>query len=512
MVRSDNIWIANFIVFVSSACGLVIELVAGRMMAPYVGVSLYTWTSIIGVVLAGISLGNYLGGKIADRWASHATLGIQLLLSGILSLSILLSINVMIENLLPFQLPLPAKVLTLTAVIFFLPSCVLGTISPVVVKLTLQNLAEAGNIVGRIYAFSALGSIVGTFATGFILIAMMGTRAIVFAVAVVLVIMALVFGDWRKVRIRFAVLLLAFAAFSYFLIGDGALESRFLKETNYFSIRVGEKSIGDGKVVKELILDHLIHSYSLVDDPTHLEYGYEKIYAEITRYLIQSKSDLATLFIGGGGYTYPRYLEAVYPDVSIDVLEIDPGVTETAQEHLGLRPDTKIRTFNGDARLYFIEKKADRKYDLVMGDAFNDLSLPYHLTTLEFNEQVKGVMNPDGYYMINVIDDYKKGEFMRAYLNTLKQTFRHVYLMGLGRAWEWDGSSTYIVLAGDKPFDMEEFPKVATDNGQTTLTAAIMPQDQLEDFLGNRGKVVLLTDDYAPIDNMMAPRFIDRGY
>ena len=480
-------------------------------MAPYIGVSLYTWTSIIGVVLAGISLGNFLGGKIADKWASHKTLGILLLLSGIFSLSILLSINVMVDSMLPFQLPLPAKTLTLTVLIFFLPSCVLGTISPVVVKLTLQNLAETGNVVGRIYAFGALGSIVGTFATGFILIALMGTRAIVFWVAVVLLVMALVFGDWRGARFRFGVLLLAFVVFAYALVGNGALESRFLKETNYFSIRVNSRETDDGKVIKELVLDHLIHSFSVVDDPTHLEYGYEKIYAEITKYLAQNKPALKTLFIGGGGYTYPRYIEAVYPQSSIDVLELDPEVTQVAYDQLGLRRDTRIRTFNEDARIYFIEKKADKKYDLVMGDAFNDLAVPYHLTTYEFDESVKGVLEPDGYYMVNIIDNYQKGEFLRAYVNTLERAFQHVYVFGLGKAWEYSGSSTYIVLAGDKPFDLDEFQKVATDGGNTTLTAAIMPSQQLQSYL-SQGKLLLLTDDYVPVDNMMAPLFVERGY
>lgn len=511
MVRSSNIWIANFIVFVSSACSLVIELVAGRMMAPYIGVSLYTWTSIIGVVLAGISLGNFLGGKIADRWASHKTLGILLLLSGLFSLSILLTINIAVDSLLPFQLPLPAKIVTLTFLIFFLPSTILGTISPVVVKLTLQNLTQTGNVVGTIYAFSALGSIVGTFATGFVLIALIGTRSIVFWVSVALLVMALAFGDWRRARASYAAGVLAFVLFAYYLVGNGALESHFLKETNYFSIRVNSREMDDGKNIKELVLDHLIHSYSVVEDPTHLEYGYEKIYAEITKYITRSRSDLKTLFIGGGGYTYPRYIEAVYPESSIDVLELDPEVTQVAYKHLGLRPDTKIRTFNGDARTFFIEKRADKKYDLVMGDAFNDLAVPYHLTTYEFNESVKEVLEPDGYYMVNIIDNFQRGEFLRAYANTLKLTFQHVYVFGLGRAWEHDSSSTYVVLAGDAPFDLDEFQRVATDDGKVHLTAAIMPPELLETRL-NHGKVVYLTDDYVPVDNMMAPRFIERGY
>lgn len=509
MLKSNNIWISSFIVFLASACSLIIELVAGRIMAPYVGVSLYTWTSIIGVVLAGISLGNYLGGKIADRWGSRRTLGVLLLLSGIFSLSILVAIELLRNP--PFTLSLVPKILFLSTAIFFPPSCILGTISPVVVKLTLENLDETGNVVGKIYAFGALGSIVGTFLTGFVLIAWLGTRAIVFAVAVTLVLMAIAFGDWRKPRIDFALLLLFFGAFAYIVYNQGRLRSPFLMETNYYTININETNMSDGTIRKELVLDHLIHSYNWVDDPTRLEYGYEKIYAEITSYIAETRPRLNTLFIGGGGYTFPRYVEAKYPGSHIDVIEIDPDVTKVAYDHLGLRADTRIKTFNEDGRMFFDNNKVGVKYDLVLGDAFNDLSIPYHLTTYEFHEKIKQVLEPDGYYIVNVIDNYKKGEFLRAYINTLKKTFKHVYLFGLGAAWELEGSSTYIVLSGDVPLNVEEFERVASEGGAKQLVGTLMPSAQLEEHL-QQGRYLVLTDDYVPVDNLMAPRFVERGY
>ncbi|MBI4319921.1 MAG: fused MFS/spermidine synthase [Chloroflexi bacterium] len=510
MLRSNNIWTASFVVFVSSACTLVLELVAGRIMAPYVGVSLYTWTSIIGVVLAGISVGNYLGGKVADRWASHTTLGILLLLSGLASLSVLLMINFLVNGL-PFTLPLVAKILALTTIVFFAPSCIMGTISPLVVKLVLQRLEETGNIVGKIYAFSALGSIVGTFLTGFILIELVGTRVIVAIIGVVLLLMAAVFGDWRKAKVEGAILVLLFAAFGGYLYQEQKMESPFLKETNYYSIRVNEKVREDNTVIKELVLDHLIHSFNNMTDPTQLEYGYEKIYAEVTKYLTRTKRTLNTLSIGGGGYTFPRYIELVYPGSVVEVVEIDPGVTEVAYAHLGLPQDTTIKTFTEDARMFFERNSFGQKYDLVMGDAFNDLSLPYHLTTLEFNEKVKKALQPDGFYMVNVIDSYKKGEFMRAYINTLKLTFPYVYLFGLGTSWEWEGSSTYIVLAGASALDLEDYRQFVTSNGRSYPSDTIMPDEQLSEYLRS-GRQIILTDDYAPVDNLMAPRFVERGY
>ena len=182
---------ANVVVFIASFCTLVIELVAGRIMAPYVGVSLYTWTSIIGVVLAGISIGAYLGGRIADRYPHSSTLGWLLFLSGLGAFSISPLTNLV--GGAQFHTALMTRILLITTIIFFLPSCLLGMISPVVVKLTLNNLEKTGNVVGKIYAFSTLGSILGTFATGFYLISWMGTRSILLAMGIILVLSALIF-------------------------------------------------------------------------------------------------------------------------------------------------------------------------------------------------------------------------------------------------------------------------------------------------------------------------------
>src|ERR1043165_9937715 len=157
--------IAYLVVFVSSGCTLILELVAGRILAPYIGVSLYTWTSIIGVVLAGISLGNYVGGRIADRAASPLTLGFLFLLSGIASLMILVATYVVMNANFGQSLGLVGRIVLYTTVIFFAPAFLMGTISPVVIKLSLDDLSRTGNIVGRIYAVSTAGSIVGTFVT-----------------------------------------------------------------------------------------------------------------------------------------------------------------------------------------------------------------------------------------------------------------------------------------------------------------------------------------------------------
>src|SRR5690348_12610442 len=208
--------VAYIVVFVASCCSLILELVAGRILAPFIGVSLYTWTSIIGVVLAGISLGNYLGGRAADRWPDRRTLGVLLIAGGLASLAILPLINIATaipsdqlvdpNNRLGGVLPLDRaallilRIVLITTLIFFPPSLILGMVSPVVIKLTLRDLAHSGGLVGKVYALSTLGSILGTFATGFVLVQLLGTRMIVLGVGIVLLAMAVVFGDALRLR------------------------------------------------------------------------------------------------------------------------------------------------------------------------------------------------------------------------------------------------------------------------------------------------------------------------
>lgn len=321
------LWRPNLIVFISSSCIMILELVAGRIIAPQVGVSLYTWTSVIGVVLAGISLGNYLGGQLADRWASPRLLGGIFVLGGLTSLGIL-AVDEM-DILGKTEWPFIAEILLLITALFFLPATILGTVSPVVAKLAVRDLDKAGRTVGNIYAAGAVGSIAGTFATGFLLISWFGTHAIVWGVGLVLLIVGLLFllGSSRRWTL-FATLVLAIG--STLAFRTQWLEGPCTRETNYFCIQVREED-KDGERVRVLTLDRLVHSYTSLDNPTKLVYDYEQVYADVTAYQAQRKDRMRALFIGGG-YTFPRYVELVYPYSDLHVIEIDPGVTEVAHE------------------------------------------------------------------------------------------------------------------------------------------------------------------------------------
>lgn len=498
------LWRPNFIVFLASGCIMIIELVAGRMIAPYVGVSLYTWTSVIGVVLAGMSLGNFLGGEIADQRASITLLGGTFIVAGLASLSILGIINLLGGNL-PTSWPIILEILVLTGTVFFVPSAVLDAISPIVVKLAVRDLAETGSTVGRIYASSAVGSIAGTFATGFVLISWFGTHAIVWGVSVTLLALGLILaanGRWY----RLILLALLIVAGSGFLWNQSELWGPCLRETNYFCIKIYEEE-RQGEPVRVLVLDRLVHSYTSLNDPTKLVYGYEKMYAELAAYKAQQTDDPKALFIGGGGYTFPRYMEAVYPNSQLDVIEIDPGVTQAAHDYLGLDRDTRIVTYNEDARL-FVEQPATERYDLILGDAFNDYSVPYHLTTKGFNDRVKAWLASDGLYAVNIIDG-PGGEFLRAYVHTLRQTFNHVYVAPTIERWRESPRSTFVLVAtNNTPLNATAFEHINGEDGDPLFARQLLTHSEISEIL-SEGRVVTLTDQYAPVDQMLAPVFRD---
>lgn len=493
-------WQPYAIVFISSACIMILELTAGRIVAPYVGVSLYTWTSIIGIVLAGISLGNYIGGRLADRAGSLRLLGLLFLLSGLTSFGVLTAD--LIGTRLPVDWPVILQIMALVGVLFLAPSLVLGTISPVVAKLAVRDLATTGSTVGKIYAAGTVGSIVGTFATGFVLIAWFGTTTIVWGVALALIGMALLlFWPRRWQAAAAAALLLVFGLGS--AQAAGWLDSRCTLETNYFCIKVREEQRA-GQPVRVLVLDRLVHSYSSLEDPTHLVYGYEQLYAQLVRYRAQAGGDLRALFVGGGGYTFPRYMEALYPDSALDVIEIDPGVTQVAHDLLGLAADSRIRSFNEDARL-FLEREPDQRYDLIMGDAFNDFSVPYHLTTHEFNQRVRAWLDEGGLYLVNIIDG-PSGDFLRAYVRTLRETFDYVYLAPTQEAWRSSPRNTFVVIASDTSLDMPRLAGSAAAGSTLAVEQLLLSDEQLDALLAE-GRAVTLTDRYAPVDQMLAPAF-----
>lgn len=489
-------FLAGAVVFGTSAAVLVLEILAGRVLAPYVGVTLETYTGIIGTVLAGIALGNWLGGRLADERDPRALLGPTLLLGGVLALMALPTIRLVGPSL---QGGGPFAILMLSLIGFFAPATVLSAVTPTVVKLQLSNLEETGSTVGRLSALGTAGAILGTFLTGFVLVAAFPTAPILLAVGAALVAGGVALtvslrGAQREERSGPSTgSMLAVAVVAAGL--TATLPSPCQVESAYFCARVIPDDARDGG--RLLVLDTLRHSYVDLDDPTHLEFSYAQALSDVLDTFRRPGQAVDALHIGGGGFTLPRYLAAVRPGSSSLVLELDPTLVQLAREELGLRTGEDLRVIEGDARLALAQQPAD-SYDVVIGDAFGGLAVPWHLTTREVVQEIRRTLRSDGVYALNLID-YPPLGFARAEAATLAAVFDHVAVIAPPQRIAGRGGGNFVMVASDAPMDLAAVQEHNDARGDDDAVAA---GAELEAFIDG---APVLTDAFAPVDQLLTP-------
>ena len=505
--------IPNATVFVASACVMIIELVAGRIVSQHLGQSLYTWTTIIGVVLAGISIGNYIGGRLADRFDPGRTLSLMFILSSVFALTVPGMNHLMGEWRWMWEQSWPVRIVIHILLTFIVPSTVLGTISPLVAKMALTKSTHTGRTIGDVYAMGAAGSIVGTFLAGFYLVAALGTIAIMLVVSAVLAVLGVLYGLRRFSPYAWAVVcagaLTAALANSPTAEAVGArlglretLDSSvvYFNESQYSRILVKETSPG----VRAMYLDKLMHSKVDLRDPMDLQYSYTWVYTAVTDTVAPAGRPIRAMVIGGGGYAYPYYLERTRPGSYLEVAEIDPAVTEAAFEAFGLPRDTTLRIFNMDARNHVKDLLKRRRagedipaFDFVYGDSINDYSVPYHLTTKEFTEEIRELLADDGMYLLNLIDMQDVGLFLGSIIATCEQTFPYIYVFSCSQ--NTNVRDTFIVVCSKKPRDVTAIQgRLKAD---FPYHGRLLTSNEMQD-LSSRG--VVLTDEYAPVENQLA--------
>ena len=514
-------WLAPIAtVFVSSLCIMVLELVAGRLIARHVGSSLYTWTSVIGIVLSGIAAGNYAGGRLADRFPPKPTLSAIFLVASANCLLIPL-LNNRVGGLEAMRdLDWPVRIALHVFLVFFVPSCLLGMISPVAAKMAIVLGQRLGRTIGSVYSWGAIGSIIGTFLTGYVLIARMGTTAVLLSVAAVLLVLAFLYGGssvlpylWSGVLL--GVLFATWAPYSWArTIGErlgfrerGSETVFFQDESAYSFIRVEDVIETPG--LRSMTLDYLVHAYVDMLDPDELHYDYERIYAGVTVEAVakhHSGESPRALFLGGGGYVFPRWFLRRYPGGHGEVVEIDPQVTRAAFEAFGLERDTPLDIVHLDARnrvdeLYDRAMGGDHveRFDLVYNDAFNHYSPPFHLTTFEYVRKLRALMSDDSVFLANTIDIFRSGRFLGAMINTVEQVFPYVYTFctSPGGPSDTDERDTFVVAGSTRLLPVEHLDYLRYS------AALLSPRDTA--ILRRRSGGLVLTDDYAPVDNLLTP-------
>jgi hypothetical protein len=463
--------VAAGLVFGAAAAVLVLEILAVRMLAPYVGLTLETYTTIIGVVLGGIAAGAALGGRAADDGDPRRILPTLLLAGGVLAL-----LTVPVVRWLGDALSGTGEggALVVAIVGFLPPAAVLSAVTPVVAKLQVRDLGETGSVVGRLSAWATAGALTGTFVTGFVLVPLLPVRVTVIAVGVLLVIAGAVAARSLRAPVGAA---LAVAA----LLGAGglALGSPCDAESAYFCARV-EADPGNASG-RSLWLDDLRHSYVDLDDPRRLEIAYTQWIGSV----IDTTGPRNVVFVGGGGFTLPGYVRATQPGARSVVLEVDSELVELARERLGLRTGEDLRVRVGDARVT-LRDEPDASADLVVGDAFGGRAVPWHLTTREFLRDVRRVLRRDGIYAMNVIDRDRLS-FARAEAATLLDVFDDVALL----ARPGPSGGNLVLVASERPL-----PAVRPGAG-----AVFHDRAAVERFAADADA---LRDDHAPADQLLS--------
>lgn len=476
--------LARSLVFITSAAVLILEILAGRLLAPYLGVSLEVFTGIIGVILAGISVGAWAGGRAADRGDPRRLIGPLLVAGGLTAVASPLLVDLAGPAASTTG---PVSIVGLSLIGFFAPAAILSAIPPIVVKIRLASLQETGSVVGTYSAIGTAGAIFGTFVTGFVLIAAFPTRPIVIVVGFVLVLLGVAVWVRRSAGTvtgsTVALLLLSGLTIGF----DGPCQY----ETTYHCAEVvtdAERPSG-----RLLVLDRGHNSYVDLDDPTHLEFRYIRMMADLID-VEMPPGPLDVLSIGGGGFTLPGYLAVTRPGTEHRVLEIDASLVEIGRRDLGFEDEAEV--IIDDARRS-ITQVTPGSVDVAVGDAFTGLTVPWHLTTVEFVEMVGDTLAPRGFYTVNVIDR-PEARFARAEAATLGEVFDHVAVFAPEGYFTGARGGNYVLVGSDDPIDIDRVRGALLSRGGVEVG---LTGDELARFIDDARP---LTDDFAPVDQMLS--------
>jgi len=498
------------VVFLTAACAMIVELTASRLVARQHGATLHTWAALIAAILAGLSVGSWLGGRLADR-AEPARLASRLLLAcSVLCLATLPVMSALQAALRP--LPYIPRLALLTVGAFLPPALALGAVAPVMARLAVLRAGSGrrGAALGAVAAWGSVGSVAGTFLAGFVLVGGLGARATIVVMSLLLMIPAALLAS-RRGRLGHVVWVMVIwmglfltrapwplaqrAAVRIGLLDPGGI---LAVDSDYQLVSVGLHVGGTPpRTLRTLRLDALVHSYFDPRDRFYLHYEYERVLGEVTLRVLGGRPSVAAFFLGGGAYSFPRWMQQRWPRARIEVAEIDPVVVETAHQLFDLPHDTPIHTHLADGRIALKAMPASAGFDLVFTDVFSDLVVPWHLTTLEFARLVASRLSPGGYYALNVIDDPAHGRFLGSILVTLERVFSHVRVFSMGPARRGHGM-TFMLIASKVAL-----PLPAWRVGHSTRFDGVSLADAELARLRQRGRV--LTDDNAPVDLLLEP-------
>lgn len=491
-------------VFLCGALVMALEMVGARVLAPHVGTSAIVWTSLIGVVLAFLAFGSWAGGRFADKKLSSKGLA-GILLGAAIGCAITAFCNHAIGAGITSAIHnLYLAAIAAAICIFALPAFFFGMVTPYVIRLRIASIDTAGATVGRLYALSTAGSILGTFLGGFILISFFSSTSILWGVAIAMLLLSL-FNSFKLPLPRLALLVLfAFLAWQDHAY-SGWLEAQggpMLIETPYNSIRVSEaedRRRGNAKV--RLIATDPGYSQSgmLIDNPNELYFDYTRYYALGPKYVPNAKS---ILMLGGGGYSVPKWIlsgkSGLKNPLRLDVVELDPAMTALASRLFGLQNDQRLSIHHEDARAFLNNQQ--KQYDLVFVDVFNShYAVPFHLGTVEAGRQMRRAVAPGGALLMNIISavEGEDGRLFQSIWQALRPEFAEIHVYCVGQPNSPDQVQNLMLVA---------FPEKPGQPVSNLPDGASPTSEEVEKMESHRylKPIELLApplwDDYAPVE------------
>ena len=486
-----------FIVFLTGACVLIIEVVATRILSPYYGNTIFTVSSIISIVLSALSLGYYFGGKLADK---HPSLKIfySIILIGGASVFLLELLNKILLPFLGYGLSIISGPPVSAAVLFFLPSFFLGMLSPFAIKLQESRFPQKGigEISGGIFFWSTLGSIFGSLLAGFVLIPKFGISQIVLAVAAVLAVLGLAplirLGVDKKTVSKISVFvgIVFLANIIPPISNDNIIYSR---DSVYGKIDIFDGEYR-GKPVRFLQQDKSISGAKFLDSD-ELVFDYTKYYE---LYKIFKPEIRQALVIGGGTYSIPKALLAGQPQAGIDVAEIEPSLFALGEKYFNVPNDSRIKNYSQDGRRFLYETK--KQYDFIFSDVYYSLfSIPAHFTTEEFFKIARAKLSEDGIFLANLIGNLKDEQpsLILSEMKTFQSAFPNSYFFAVSSPAS--GGAQNIIFAGYNSDKKIDFTKIGKNKFIPDLEQKLIDIKKFD--LNSQPK---LTDNYSPVEYLTA--------
>lgn len=495
----QRLWVLVTVQAAVAAASLVVEIVAGRMLAPYVGMSLYTWTSVIAVVLAGFSVGHWVGGALAERTPAAALRanGWAMVLAAVTTAGAVFLLRWTAGPVITALDHPVAAIVALTVLVFFLPSFFAGIPAPILTRIAVLARPEAaGRALGAMFAAGALGAIFGTLAAGFLFISWLGSVGTLAAVTMVYALLAAQsFLAASSPGVRGAGLGLAALVLPLGVAGAALLQpDPCTRESDYFCIRVVELSDDPDSPVRLMVLDHLVHGITDGADPQAMLTPHGMMQDGLSRMRMEGRADWSGFVIGGGTYTVPRAW-AARGGIDVTVAEIDPVVTEVAVRDFWFDP-AGARVIHADARAAL--RAEPTRYDIILGDAFTDIAAPPHLITREFFRLVQSRLNADGAFVMTVIDHMDRLEMLAALVHTLRQDFAAVEVWADPSHPATEQRRVFLIVAAGTLSPVTRI----SHHGPAPREAVRVAATSVDRILAARNPLVL-TDDYAPVDRLM---------